>query len=143
MAVHLILLEVYKVNPTLQGKAHIYSDCLVTLGTVATITTDLIPCQCKHSAILKNIVVNCQSLTFACSYSHVKAYQDDNMAYQYLSRPSQMNFIMDYHAKKFIWGIEVLHLPAQDIFLLELATVFVGNEKITSNTGDSLRFWSH
>ena len=88
-------------------------------------------------------MVNCQKLTFACSYSHVKAHQDDDMAYQYLSRPSQLNCIMDDHAKKVILGIEGLHLPAQEIFPLELVAIFVGNENMTSNTGDSLRFWVH
>ena len=72
-------------------------------------------------------MVNCQNLTFACSYSHVKAHQDDDMAYQSLSRPYNVNFIMDDHAKKFIWGIEGLHLPAQNIFPLEPVAIFVGN----------------
>ena len=86
-----------------------------------------IPCQCMHSDILKNIMVNCQNLTFACSYSHVKAHQDDDMAHQYFSRPSNLNFIMDDHAKKLIWGIEGLYLPAQNIFPLEPVAIFVGN----------------
>ena len=102
MAIHLILLEVKKVNPNLKGRAQIYYDCLVALGTVATLPTNRIPCQCKHSDILKNIMVNCRNLTFACSYSHVKAHQDDDMAYQYLSLPSQLNYIMDNHVKKVI-----------------------------------------
>ena len=83
MAIHLILLAVKKVHPNLQGRAHIYSDCLVTLGTVATLPTYRIPFRCKHSDILKNIMVNCRHLTFACSYSYVKAHKDDDMAYQY------------------------------------------------------------
>ena len=106
MEIHLILLEVNKVITNLQGRAQIYSDFIGTLVTVATIPTNWIICQCKHSDILKNIMVNFQNLTFACSYSHVKAHQDGDMAYQYLSRPSQLNCIMDDHTKKFIWGLE-------------------------------------
>ena len=45
---------------------------------------------------------------------------------------------MDDHAKQVIWGIEVLHLPAQEIFPLKPIKTFVGNENMTSNTGDSL-----
>ena len=36
MAIHLILLTMKKVNPTLQVRLQIYSDCLGALGTVAT-----------------------------------------------------------------------------------------------------------
>ena len=73
-------------------------------------------------------MVNCRNLTFACSYSHVKVHQDDDMAYQYLSRPSQLNFFIDDHAKKVIWGLEVLHLTAQETFPLEPDAIFVGNK---------------
>ena len=73
----------------------------------------------------------------------MKANRDDDMAYQYLSCPSQLNCIMDDHAKKVIWGLEGLHLPSQEIFPLEPVAIFVGNEKMTSNTGDSLRLWVH
>ena len=44
MAIHLILLAVNKFSPTLQGRAQIYSDYLVALGTVATLPTNRIPC---------------------------------------------------------------------------------------------------
>ena len=108
MAIHRILLAVNKVSPTLQGRAQIYSDCMGTLVTVATLPNNRIPCRCKHSDILKNIIVNFRYLTFACSYSHVKGHQDDDMAYQYLSHPYQLNCIMDDHSKKFIWGLEGL-----------------------------------
>ena len=73
----------------------------------------------------------------------MKAHQDDDMAYQYLSRPPQIKCIMDDHAKKLILGLEGMHLPAQEIFPLEPVAIFVGNENMTSNTGDSLRFWAH
>ena len=65
------------------------------------------------------------------------------MAYQYLSRPSQINCIVDDHEKKVILGLGGLNLPAQEIFTLELVAIFVGNENMTSNIGDSIRFWVH
>ena len=45
VAIQLILLSFNKVNPTLQGRAQIYSDCLGALGTVATLPTNRITCQ--------------------------------------------------------------------------------------------------
>ena len=102
MAINLILLAVNKVNPAFQGRAQIYSDCLGALVTVATLPNKRISCRCKHSDILKNIMVNFRNLTFACSYSHVKAHQDDNMAYKYLSRPYELNCIIGDHAKKVV-----------------------------------------
>ena len=36
-----------------------------------------------------------------------------------------------------------MHLPAQDIFTLKPVAIFVGNENMTSNTGDRLLFWVH
>ena len=143
MAINLILLEVNNFSTTSQWRARIYSDCMSVLVTMACITANQIPCQCKHSYILKNIMVNCRDLTFAWSYSHVKAHLDDNMSYQYLSRPSQLKCIMDYHANNVIWGLEGLHLPAQEIFLFEPVAIFVVNEKMTSNIGDSLWLWIH
>ena len=50
---------------------------------------------------------------------------------------------MDDHANKVIWGLEGMHLLAQDIFPLEPVAIFVWNENMTYNTGDSLRFWVH
>ena len=50
---------------------------------------------------------------------------------------------MDDHTKKFIWVLEGLHFPSQEIFPLEPVAIFVGIENMTSNTGDSLRFWVH
>ena len=88
-------------------------------------------------------MVKCQNLTFACSYLHVKAHQYDDIEYKYLSLPSQISCIMDYHAKKVTWGLEGLHLPAQEIFPLEPVAISVGNEKMTYNKGDSLQFWVH
>ena len=44
MTIHLILISVNKVNPTLQGRAKIYSDCLGALGTVDTLPANRITC---------------------------------------------------------------------------------------------------
>ena len=83
-------------------------------------------------------MVNCLNLTFACSSSDVKSHQYDDMSYQYLSRSYHLNFIIDDHAKKVFWGLEGMHMPAQEIFPLEPVAIFVGNENMTSNKGDSI-----
>jgi hypothetical protein len=143
MAIHLILLAANKVERDLPGRVTIYSDCLGALGKVAHLPHNRIPTRSRHSDILKIIMVNCQDLSFTCAYSHVLAHQDDELAYHLLSRPSQLNCVMDAHAKNVIWGFEGCRLPPQDIFPLEPVAVFVDGEKMTSDTGDAIRFWAH
>ncbi len=64
MAVHLLLLAVITVLPGLSGHVKIYSICLGALGCVAKIPLYCIPTQCRHSDILKTILVNCGGLSF-------------------------------------------------------------------------------
>ncbi len=78
MAVHLLLLVVDMVSPGLSGSATIYSDCLGALGRVAKLPPYCIPSRCRHSDILKTIMVNCVSLSFQREYHHVVAHQDDH-----------------------------------------------------------------
>ena len=79
LAIHLILLSVNKVNPTLAGSAHIYSDCLGALSRVEHLPPHKIPTRCRHSDILKTILVNCSDLTFRRYFSHASAHQDDDI----------------------------------------------------------------
>ena len=69
MEIHLILLAANKVWPRLIGRAVIYSDCLGALGRVANLPLHRIPTKCRHSDILKNILVNCTILSFTLAYS--------------------------------------------------------------------------
>jgi hypothetical protein len=80
MAIHLILLAINKVHPDLPGNMQIYSDCLGALTRVSTLPANRLPSGCKHSDILKNIMVNCSQLSFDCEYLHVEAHQDDGKA---------------------------------------------------------------
>ena len=86
MAIHLILLAANKVWSSLRGRAVIYSDCLVALGRVSNLPPHHIPTKCRHSDILKNILVNCTSLSFMLAYSHVKSHQDDHEEFSTLPR---------------------------------------------------------
>ncbi len=90
-AIHLLLLAVNETHPLLQGSDHIYSDCLGALEKVKNLPPSRILANWAHSEVLKNILVNCQKLSFDCLYSHVKAHQDNASNYVSLLRPSQLN----------------------------------------------------
>ena len=143
MAIHLILLAANEVRPDLSGRVRVYSDCLGALDKVATLPPNRIPTRCRHSDILKNVMTNCSHLSFAVSYSHVRAHQDDSTAYNNLCRPAQLNCIMDGHAKRALWQLDTDELPVQQAFPREPITVFIGDDKMTSDTSESLRFWAH
>ena len=96
MAIHLILLAANKVWPTLQGRAKIYSDCLGALQKITTYTTlppHRIPSRCRHSDVLKNVMVSCASLMFRVEYEHVDSHQDGGKYFALLKWPAQMNCI--------------------------------------------------
>jgi hypothetical protein len=108
MAIHLILLAINEVNPGLTGLIHIYSDCLGVLHKVQNLLPSRVPSRLAHSDVLKNILVNCNNLTFERYYLHVLAHQDNNVDYGDLSRPAQLNVNMDYNAKQALWSIQLL-----------------------------------
>ena len=146
LAIHLILLSVNKVNPTLAGSAHIYSDCLGALSRVEHLPPHKIPTRCRHSDILKTILVNCSDLTFKRYFSHVSAHQDDDIApseFNSLSLESRWNCAMDFGAKSEIWKLQPDDLPDQQPFPLEPICMFVREEKMTSDTGHHIRFNAH
>ena len=75
MAIHLLLLAVNTVSPGLTVRVKIYLDCLGALGR--TLPPYCIPTRCKHSNVLKMILVNCGGLSFHREYIHVNAHQDN------------------------------------------------------------------
>jgi hypothetical protein len=81
MAIHLLLVSVNRVQVLLVGLVEVVSDCLGALKCAVHLPPYQTPSRCKHSDILKNILVNCQDLTFTLYYSHVKAHQDDNATF--------------------------------------------------------------
>ena len=91
MAVHLLLLAANKVRPGLAGSIEVHSDCVGALDKVSNLPPNRIPTRCRHSDILKNIMVNCSHLTFDVTYHHVRAHQDDDEQHHHLLRPSQLN----------------------------------------------------
>jgi hypothetical protein len=85
MAIHLILLSIDRVHSNLLGSVEVVSDCLGALKRVTDLPPYRILLRCKHYDILKNILVNCQDLSFTTYYSHVKAHQDDLVSFTNLS----------------------------------------------------------
>ena len=61
MAVQLLFLAVETVSPRLSGSATIYSDCIGAMGRIANLPPYRIPSRCRHSDILKTIMVNCST----------------------------------------------------------------------------------
>jgi hypothetical protein len=101
------------------------------------------PSRCKHSNILKNILVHCRALSFTLRYLHVRAHQDNATPFKKLSRKAQLNCICDHTAKQRIAIDGTEGSTAGRMFPLEPIGMFVQGGKLTSDTGDTLRFWAH
>ena len=100
MAIHLLLVAVQRTTPELSGVVMIYSDCLGALGRVRDLPPTKIPTRCRHSDILKTILISCTDLTFERDYVHVRAHQDDVICFLALDRPAQPNCVADAAAKR-------------------------------------------
>jgi hypothetical protein len=113
------------------------------LNRVSFLPPYRIPSRCRHSDILKNILVHCRDLSFATRYLHIKAHQDDHTSFKNLDRKAQLNCICD-HAAKFRIATDGQHQPAPGtLFPLETVGVYVRGEKMTLDTGGSIRYWAH
>jgi hypothetical protein len=100
MAIHLIQLSINKIHRNLSGSVEIVFDCLGALNRVTYLPPYRIPSRCRHSDILKNILVHCRDLTFTTYYLHIKAHQDNNVSFNKLSQKAQLNCICDHAAKQ-------------------------------------------
>jgi hypothetical protein len=143
MALHLLLLSFNKVKLSLGGSVHIYSDCMGALNKVEHLPPQCIPSKCRHSDILKNIMVNCSSLSFKRLFSHVKAHQDELDNFGNLDRPAQLNCVCDGEVKQTIFQSDLTNLPPQQAFPLEAITLFVDNQKVTMESGPVIRYSAH
>jgi hypothetical protein len=143
LAIHLLLLSVNKLHPNLPGEVDIVSDCLGALNRVSHLPPYKIPSRCKHSDILKTILVNCRDMTFKLCYSHVKAHQDDSESFASLSRRAQLNCMCDYKAKEVITDTVMKGKSKSAPFPLEPICMYVEDEKMTSDTGQQIRFAAH
>ena len=143
MAIHLILLSVNRINPTLTGSAHIYSDCLGALNKIQHLPPHRIPSRCRHSDVLKNIMIHCSSLSFKRMFSHVSAHQDDHTKWENLSRAERLNCAADFGVKRVLLNLDANDLPWQQRFPLETICAWTGREKMTSDTMHHIQFHAH
>jgi hypothetical protein len=143
MAIHLILLSINKIQKSLSGSVEIVLDCLGALKRVTCLPPYWIPSQCCHLDILKTILVHCCGLSFTTYYLHIKVHQDDWELFSNLSIKAQLNCICDHAAKQRIAvdGLEAT-TPCR-MFPLKPIGLFVGGQKMTSETGDHIRYWAH
>jgi hypothetical protein len=72
MAIHLILLSINKIHPTLAGSVKIVSDCLGALKRVTYLPRYQIPSRCRHSDILKTILETSHSPYTTHTSNHTK-----------------------------------------------------------------------
>jgi hypothetical protein len=144
MQVHLILLAVQRMAPALEGKIIvIYMDCLGALGRLSLLPPGRIPMCCRHSDILKNILVYCGDFTFQQEFCHVKAHQDDSVDFHLLDQPAQLNCIVDASAKQEILNTDVMTLLQQQHSPKEPICCLGRKEKMTSDTKPLLPFWAY
>jgi hypothetical protein len=85
-------------------------------------------------------MVNCSNLSFKRFFSHVKAHQDDHMDHDEMEREAQLNSACDLAAKRKLVNTVVEGIPTQQPFPLETAAVFIGPQKLTTESGDTVRF---
>ncbi len=140
MAIHLLLLAVKTVSPGLAGWVKIYSDYLGALGRTAELPPYHIPTRCKHSDVLKIILVNCGGLLFHREYIHINAHQNNLKRWEDLLREAQLNAACDAGAKKMLHSQDITNLPQQEPFPLELLCLFVEGTKMTSDMRAHIRY---
>lgn len=87
--------------------------------------------------------MNCSGLSFTRFFTHVKARQDEVEEWTALTRQSQLNCGCDARAKKKLLFSDPPDSVRQQPCPLEPMTLFVGDEKITSQTGSLIRFMTH
>lgn len=143
LAIHLILLALNKLSPEIQGSVHIYSDCLGALRSVQHLPPHRIPSGCRHSDILKTIMLHCQKLSFGRLFSHVSAHKLDHFRWEELTRPEQLNEQCDSGAKQAIYDFDPDEGGQTQPLPLEPICVFVDDKKMTSDTGECIRFHGH
>ncbi len=143
MAIHLLLVSVNRAHTMLVGSVEMILACLGALKRVVHLPPYRIPSRCKHSDIIKNILVNCCKLTFTLHISHVKAHQDDNVAFDKLSRKLQLNCICDHLAKQRISNLAQLQQRGNYLFPLEEIRAFIKGEKLSLDASQQIPFHAH
>ncbi len=88
-------------------------------------------------------MIHCSLMTFDHLFSHVSAHQDDREEFENLSQQAQLNCACDFGTKRILLRQNPDDLPRQQLFPLEAISIWAGKEKMTSDTGSSVRFHAH
>jgi hypothetical protein len=110
---------------------------------VKNLSPHRIPSKCHHSDVLKNIMIHCSTMTFDHLFLHVPAHQVNREDFEHLSLQSQLNCVADFGAEQVLLSLNLDDLPKQQAFPLKAISVWAGKEKMTSNTGSSIRYHAH
>ena len=89
------------------------------------------------------IMIHCSSMSFDHLFLHVSAHQDDRDEFESLLREAQLNCACDFGVKQVLLNHNLDDLPRQQQFPLEPISMWAGREKMTSDTGSSVRFHGH
>jgi hypothetical protein len=88
-------------------------------------------------------MANCSNLLFTRIFSHIQAHQDDCKKYGDLTREAQLNCQMNYLIMSAIYAAPNTQSDQTKCFPLEPICVLLGNNKVTLDKGERLRFWAH
>ena len=124
---------------------YIYFDCLGALDKVKNLPPHRIPSKCCYSDVLKNIMIHCLAMALDCLFSHVSAHQDDREDFENLSRQAQLNLCGQSwrQASTPQLGQEQPSQATSAPPGLKAITVWAGKERMTSNSGSSIRYHAH
>ncbi len=88
-------------------------------------------------------MIHCSAMTFDRLFLHVSSHQDDREDYDNLSRQAQLNCAANFGIKRVLLRLNPDNLPMKQTFPLEAISVWAGREKMTSDTGSSIRYHVH
>jgi hypothetical protein len=125
------------------GLAHIYLDCLGALDKIQNLPPHCIPSKCRYLDVLKNVMLHCSTMSFTRLVSHVSAHQDNQTKFNNLPRKAQLNYAVDFGAKRALLSLDTTNLPRQQKFPLEAICVWADREKMMSDTGHHIRYHAH
>jgi hypothetical protein len=74
---------------------------------------------------------------------HIETHQDDWTEFNLLSRPAQLNCVVDAGAKKCLLEVDASGLVVCCRFPLEPIACYMGKDEMTSDTGNTIQFWVH
>ena len=110
------------------------------MSRVAELPPYQVPSRCRHSDILKTILVDCGGLTFSRKYCHVEAHHDDKVMWEELSHKALLNAVCNTGAKAMIRKQDITDLLLEKPLPPKPICVFVDCKKMMSDTGSHIRY---